>query len=60
MRTYLLVTAVLFAVIALAHVWRIMFEDRALGRDPWFLGITVVCVGLSAWAFRLARRSRGA
>ena len=61
MRPYLLVTATIFALVALAHLWRIAYENRALGRDPWFIGLTVLCVALSAWAFRLARRtSRGA
>ena len=57
MRAYQLTTGVLFALLALAHLWRIAFEERALARDPFFVGITLLCVVLSAWALRLARRS---
>ena len=57
MRPYLLTTGTLFALIAVAHLWRIVYEERALGRDPWFIAITVLCVALSGWAFRLVRRA---
>lgn len=57
MRTYLLVTAVVFALLALAHVWRVIAESSSLARDPWFAIITVISAALSIWAFRLWRRS---
>jgi hypothetical protein len=57
MKTYLLVTAIAFALLALMHVWRVIEESTALARDPWFVLITVLSAGLSVWAFRLWRRA---
>jgi dolichyl-phosphate-mannose--protein O-mannosyl transferase len=57
MRTYLLVTAVAFALLALMHVWRVIAESTSLMRDPWFVVITVISAALSVWAFRLWRQS---
>lgn len=57
MKTYLLVTAIAFALLALMHVWRVVEESTALARDPWFVLITVLSAGLSVWAFRLWRRA---
>ena len=57
MRAYLLFTAIAFALLTLAHVWRIIAESTALARDPWFVLVTVMSAALSAWAFRLWRRA---
>ena len=57
MRAYLLTTGVMFALVAVAHVWRIAVESRALATEPSFVGLTVVAVLMSAWAFRLLRNS---
>lgn len=57
MRTYLLVTATVFALLTLMHVWRVIEESTALMRDPWFVLITVISAALSVWAFRLWRQS---
>ena len=55
MRTYLITTGTLFALIAVAHVWRVIAESRALATDPWFVGLTLLSLALSAWALRLLR-----
>ena len=55
MRAYLVTTGVMFALIAVAHVWRIAVESRALATEPWFMGLTVLAVVMSVWAFRLLR-----
>ena len=55
MRAYLVTTGVMFALVAVAHVWRIAVESRALAMDPWFIGLTIVAVLMSVWAFRLLR-----
>ena len=55
MRAYLATTGVMFALIAIAHVWRIAVESRALATEPWFMALTVVAVVMSVWAFRLLR-----
>lgn len=57
MRTYLLVTAIAFALLALAHVWRVIDESTSLLRDPWFVLTTVISAALSVWAFRLWRKA---
>ncbi|MBV8830851.1 MAG: hypothetical protein JO108_16635 [Acidobacteriaceae bacterium] len=56
MRAYLITTGALFGILALLHVWRIVEENRALGMEPWFVLITVICGALSLWAFRLLSR----
>jgi len=57
MRTYLLVTGIVFALLALAHVWRVIEERSSLAKDPWFLIITIVAAAFSFWAFRLYSKS---
>ena len=63
MRAYLISTGVLFALVALAHVWRVIAESPALATDPWFVLLTILSVAMSAWAFRLLptvhRRAKG-
>ena len=55
MRAYLITTGTLFALIAVAHVWRVVAESRALATDPWFVALTVLSLVLSGWALRLLR-----
>ena len=55
MRAYLMTTGVLFALLAVAHVWR-MRAEPSVAHDPWFLILSVVALGLSVWAFSLLRR----
>jgi uncharacterized membrane protein required for colicin V production len=57
MRTYALTTGVIFALLAAAHLYRIVAESHSLGTDPWFLIITLVAALLSVWAFIVARRT---
>ena len=57
MRTYLLATGVIFALIVVAHVWRIVSESHALAREPWFMALTLVAAAMSGWAFWLAART---
>jgi hypothetical protein len=54
-------TAVVFALLTLMHIWRMVAESTALARDPFFLIITVISAALSAWAVRLliVQRRRG-
>jgi len=55
MRAYLITTGTLFALVAVAHVWRVVAESRALATDPWFVALTVLSLALSGWALRLLR-----
>ena len=56
MRVYVLTTGVIFALLAVAHVFRMVAERHTLATDPWFLIITLVAALLSVWAFMVARR----
>ena len=56
MRVYVLTTGVIFALLAVAHVFRMVTERHTLATDPWFLIITLVAALLSVWAFTVARR----
>ena len=56
MRTYLATTGILFAIVAVAHLWRATIE-RNLVRDPWFVLLSVLAAALSIWAFTLFRRA---
>ena len=62
MKAYLLITGLLFALLALVHVWRTIVEWSRLGEDPWFLpqgpGIGLIAAGLAYWAWRLLRGMR--
>jgi hypothetical protein len=53
MRFYLGLTAVVFALLTVMHIWRIAAESTALAKDPFFMAITVISAGLSIWAVRL-------
>jgi hypothetical protein len=55
-RAYVATTGVVFGLLVLAHIWRIVVEGRALGRDPYFLGITAIAAALSLWAANVLRR----
>lgn len=57
MRTYAIATGVVFALLVVAHVWRIVAESRELAREPWFIGVTLLSALLSGWAFYVARKA---
>ena len=57
MRAYTLTTGIVFALLAVAHVWRIVGERRSLATQPEFLAITLAAGAMSAWAFVSLRRS---
>ena len=56
MRSYVIATGVIFALVTLAHIWRIV-EEPNLAREPWFVLLTIATALLSIGAWRLARRS---
>ena len=57
MRAYVATTGVLFALLAVLHVWRAFAESATLAQDPWYLAITVLAAGLSVWAMAVLRRT---
>ncbi|MFN8575043.1 MAG: hypothetical protein U0132_23525 [Gemmatimonadaceae bacterium] len=56
MRTYIIVTGTLFALITVAHIARMVAEHMAPSHEPAYLGLTLAAAALSGWAFRLLRR----
>ena len=58
MKAYVMTTGAIFALIVLAHVWRVISESRSLATDPFFLSLTAAAALLSIWAGRLLWRSR--
>ena len=57
MKAYLITTGTVFALITLAHFWRISLEGPHLAKDPLFVVLTVATAGLSLWAWRLLKRA---
>ena len=60
LKPYLITTGCLFALLALAHLWRIVAEWPRLVTDPWEsveAAIGVVAGALAFWAWRLLRRA---
>ena len=56
MRTYVLAAGAVFALIAVAHVARLVVEPH-LATDPWFLSMTVIAAALAVGAWRVSRPS---
>jgi len=60
-KTYCLVSGVLFAVVALAHLWRIL-DGMSVQVDKYAVPMAVSWVGLvvpallASWAFRISRQ----
>ncbi len=61
MKAYLMTTAILFGLLALAHLLRTIAEWSRLAVEPWFIlqgpGIGVIAAALCYWAWRLLRVS---
>jgi hypothetical protein len=57
MRTYVMTTGLIFAVIVVAHAWRMVVEPH-LATHAAYIVITVAAALLSLWAGRLVWRSR--
>ncbi len=61
MKAYLVTTATIFALLAIAHLLRTIAEAPRLGSDPWFIlegpGIGIAAAALGFWGWRLLRTS---
>jgi hypothetical protein len=57
MKAYLITTAVVFALLTLAHIWRGIQEGAQMAAQPWFILITLASAALCVWAVLLLRRS---
>jgi hypothetical protein len=63
MRTYILITGVIFAIVALVHLLRLLLDWPAqvagLAVPPWVSWIGLMVAGaLAIWAFSLVARDR--
>jgi hypothetical protein len=58
MKSYLGLTAAVFALLTVIHVWRMVAESTSLARDPFFLLTTVLSAALCVWALRLLAAAR--
>jgi hypothetical protein len=56
MRAYVITTGVIFALLVVAHVWRMVAEAPRLASDPGFLVLTLIAAALSVWAALVLRR----
>lgn len=56
MKAYIMTTGAIFVLVTIAHIWRIVEGHDNLGRDPWYVMLTVVTALLGLWAWRLLRR----
>jgi hypothetical protein len=54
MRTYVIVTGILFVLLTGAHVVRAVMEPASL-RDPVFLIFTALAVGMAGWSWKVFR-----
>ena len=55
MRTYVAVTGGLFLLLAGIHVARVFVEPN-MAREPFFIVVTLLALGMSGWALALFRR----
>lgn len=55
MKTYVLITGVIFGLLTVVHIWRMMVEPE-LATDPWFILITLASATLCVGAWWVARR----
>lgn len=58
MKAYLGVTATIFALLTVLHLWRMLFESTSLARDPFLVSITILSAVLCVWAIRLLMTAR--
>ena len=56
MKTYLVVTGVVFALIVAVHVARVVTEGVQIAADPLFDFSSVLALGLCVWAALVYRR----
>jgi hypothetical protein len=56
MKIYLIITAAIFGLIVVAHVWRAIAEGPNLATDPVFIVLTLASAALCLSAVRLLWR----
>jgi hypothetical protein len=56
MRAYIVTSGTIFGLLVVVHIWRIAVEGLSVASDPWFVGSTLIALGLCGWAVGLARQ----
>jgi hypothetical protein len=57
MRTYVIVTGILFALLTAAHIVRMFMEPSSV-TDPIFIAFTVLAAGMTVWSWMALRQGR--
>ena len=57
MRSYIITTGVVFALLIIAHILRAIEEGPQLMKEPPFILTTLIAAALFVWAMSLLRRS---
>jgi hypothetical protein len=58
MKAYVITTGAVFGLLTVAHLLRIVMEDKSLASNPAYVLITVASAALCIWAFYVLLRSR--
>jgi hypothetical protein len=58
MKAYVIITGLIFGLLAVAHVLRMLTENAALVRDPFYVAITAAAAALCGWSVYVLRRLR--
>ena len=56
MKAYVITTGAIFGLLTIAHILRVVLENRHLATDPGYILITLASAGLCIWAWRVLRR----
>jgi hypothetical protein len=57
MKAYLIITGIIFGLITVLHIWKAVDEGPGTAKNPFFILLTLLSVGLCVWAFRLLKTS---
>lgn len=58
MKAYIITTGAIFGLLTIAHLLRVVLENRHLATDPVFILFTLASAALSFWAWMALRRSK--
>jgi hypothetical protein len=53
MKAYIVTSGIIFALIAVAHVLRVLAEGTRLIAEPFFILMTLAAIGMALWAWRV-------
>lgn len=56
MRTYVIVTGIIFALLTATHIVRMVMEPSSVS-DPVFITFTVLAAGMAIWSWKALRQA---